>query len=110
MAKGKRHIRPPLVQLNDGLGGLAHVRKQLQAEPNSIWLYGAFLELLSRARNTEPRLAGCLVDDQGAPATAAVVGSWLGIEAPRAEQVLLKFQELGILEQTPMPSGKRPSA
>ena len=93
-----------MISSEDKLKGLAHVRKQLETEPNSIWLYAVFLELLSRARNTEACLAGCLVDDQGAPATAAVVGSWLGIEALRAEQVLRKFEELGILEQTAMPS------
>lgn len=93
-----------MISSEDKLKGLAHVRKQLQGEPNFIWLYAVFLELLSRARNTEACLAGYLVDATGEPATAAVIGSWLGIEAPRAEQVLLKFEELGILEEAPMPS------
>ena len=89
---------------------MAHVRKQLQAEPNSIWLYGVFLELLSRARNTEACLAGYLLDAKDAPATTSTIALWLDIDAARAKKVLLRFEALGVLEQTPMPSGKRPSA
>ena len=72
-----------------------------------IWLQGALLELLRRARNAQTCLAGCLLDDKGAPATAAVVGSWLRIEAPRAAEVLRKFEALGILEQVTLPSRER---
>lgn len=87
--------------------GLDHVRKKLQAEPDCIWLYGCLMVLLSRASNTEARLAGYLLDAKDAPAATSTIASWLGIDAARAKKVLLRFEALGILERVTLPSGMR---
>jgi len=99
-----KYIRIPIVAQNDSQRAYLHALAGLRREPDYMILKGCLVELIRKAASIAGELQGHLLDATGQPATPVTVATWLNIEESKAAQILLKFQELAIIEQVAFPS------
>jgi len=101
--EGTEYLRIPIEPLNDDQADYLLAVEKLRHESNFLWVYGVLLALLRHAAGTEGDIQGYLVDATGQPVRTSLVSSWLGLEASLVEEMLVKFKDLGLLEQVELP-------
>jgi hypothetical protein len=101
----------PLVYIRDYVGSgqddeSINYKRQIgacKASPNRHTLISVFSELREIAANHSRCYRGYLLDERYEPAGINKIAIWVGLKPAEAEKIIKELEEIGLIEQVPMP-------